>query len=129
MSISYKMDDTLQRIARRAVDKVQPGLADAIETEMQRIHDEAVRDWPVGRFRKDRGGVHSRDRMDIQFVISGDKVEARVTNDAPWAAKIRANKLHGRSPYVEYLKKPLRKARNKLVRELPREVTEVLSDG
>lgn len=129
MSISYKMNDTLQRIARRAVDKVQPGLIDAIEAETRRIHDEAVRDWPVGRFRKDRGGVHSRDRMAMELVIDGDKVRGRVTNDAEWAPYIRANNLLQRSPYVELLKKPLKKARDKLVRELPREVTEILSDG
>lgn len=129
MSITYKMDDTLQRIARRAVDKVQPGLIDAIEAETRRIHDEAVRDWPVGRFRKDRGGVHSRDRMAMELVIDGDKVRGRVTNDAEWAPYIRANNLLQRSPYVELLKKPLKKARDKLVRELPREVTEILSDG
>ncbi len=129
MSITYKMDDTLQRIARRAVDKVQPGLIDAIEAETRRIHDEAVRDWPVGRFRKDRGGVHSRDRMAMELVIDGDKVRGRVTNDAEWAPYIRANNLLQRSPYVELLRKPLKRARDKLVQELPREVTEILSDG
>ena len=129
MSISFKMDDTLQRIARQAVNKVQPGLIDAIEAEVRQIHDDAVREWPVGRYRRDRGGVHSRDRMAVEVVIDGDKVRGRVTNDAEWAPFIRANKLLGKSPYVELLKKPLRRARNKLVRELPREVTEILSDG
>ena len=63
------------------------------------------------------------------LVIDGDKVRGRVTNDAEWAPYIRANNLLQRSPYVELLKKPLKKARDKLVRELPREVTEILSDG
>lgn len=102
-SVRIEMDDTLDRIYRRALDRVAPKVVERIEDATEEVFDVAQIDWPVRTGRSRRG-------LQRFVAISSDHAHIRgtITNDVVYARFIRARNLGGKSPFVELLRKPMR---------------------
>lgn len=118
-SVSIELDDTLDRMARAAVDRVHPGLLDRMEADTEAVLDDVRKEWPKGRRRRPVR-KHSRDLFEMQSRISADKgvITTTITNSAPYAKYVKPVKLWGKSGYVVYLRNPLRKRQRALVKDL-----------
>lgn len=110
------MDDTLERIYRRAIEKVAPGILTRMEMVIAEVYDEARQQWPVRTGR-------SRDGLQRWVTVTPDgmRIVGSITNDVDYARYIKAKKLGGRSAFVELLRKPLRKRADDLSTVLARQ--------
>lgn len=118
-SVTIEMSDTLDVIARRAIEDVHPGLIDAISTETEKVYRQAKARWPVGRDRQDRT-YHSKDRWRWEMVVSSDysTIRGRIVNDADWVYMVKPRFLWGQSGVNELVRKPMRQAHKRLVNSL-----------
>lgn len=103
-SVTASLDNGVERIYRRAIERVAPGLLDRLERELDDLEAGARDDWPV------KTGF-SRGRLRSLVLVSPDHTKLRGTllNDAPYARFIKGRKLPGSgSAFVELMRKPLR---------------------
>lgn len=123
-SVRIQMDDTLDRIYRRAIDKLAPGLLPAVETAIDDLHADAYAAWPVKTGR-------SKEALEHLTSVSPDNkvIRGTITDDVPYARFIKAKSLGGKSAFVELLRKPLRERAKELVKVLGRVTNERLSHG
>lgn len=127
-SVSVEMDDTLERIYRRALEDVHPGLLDAIQGEVEPIYRDVLKRWPIGKERPDRP-YHSISRFRQAVTITPDHstVRGTITNDAPWARFVAPVNLWGRNGFVELLRKPMRKAHRRIATKVAKQAAERLA--
>jgi hypothetical protein len=97
------MDDTLDQLYRRAIERVAPGVLRRIEDATADVYASARAAWPVKTGR-------SRDGLEHHVTVSPDQTSVRgsITNPVKYARYIKAKKLDGKSAFVELLRKPLR---------------------
>ena len=94
------MDDTLDRIFRRAIDQARPGLLPVLEAEAQRLGENARAEWPVKT---------GRSRAAIVYgvrVVGGDGLESFVANTAAYVFYIKGRAQGGKSAWQELIRKP-----------------------
>ena len=120
LSISLIGDEML----RRMLEHVQPSVVAEIERAVETVARDAEAAWPVGRRSpsgRDRR-PHSRDlfRTDVRvvFVGGGVVVEGSVSNGADYARYIRPKGLGGKSAVIEYIRKPMKRERDRILAKL-----------
>lgn len=126
------MDDTMERLARAALDRAAPGVLDEIETEVGAIHSAAVGRWPKGKNPRTRKQpFHSRDRLEMETRISegGETVSGHVTNDAWWARYVTLWFAQGRNAFTELLRKPMRKAQKRIADSILQRIIDDMRRG
>lgn len=118
------MDDTLDRIYRRAIERVAPGLLTRVELAIAEVYDEARQQWPV-RTGRSRDGLQRH----VTIAPDGARIVGSITNDVDYSRFIKARKLGGRSAFVELLRKPLRRRADELSTVLARQAASSLRGG
>jgi len=109
-SLSLVLDDQTAELVRRAVDEVAPGVLGKVEDAMRQVYGEAFAAWPVGPERRDRNGVHSRDRLGYEVRVDVDgTIRGRVFCTASWARYIKPKGLGGKSAFVWLLRRPFKR--------------------
>lgn len=102
-SVSVTMDDRLDRLVRDAIEKTNPNTISRLEAAAEATFNNAKKHWPYGT--KKRWGLppalwRSRNRLHEEVRLKGENViQAVVSNSAPYAYFIKANKLRGANPY------------------------------
>ena len=117
-------------LARRALERVAPGLVEELEAEVEPLHREVKARWPRGRERRGRS-FHSKDRWRYELVISPDQdtIRARIVNDAPWVFVVRPRWLYGKTGVNEMVRRPMRRIRTRLKRRLVRRALQAMKGG
>ena len=130
-AMSVEMDDTMSKIARAAIERVQPGLLDELEDIARETHDDARKRWPV-----DTGESRAALDYGVRVVRSGTQVEAYVSNDAPHTRYIRSRKITGlgewdgeKNPFALLVRKPLQSSAKELAERLADAALEALEEG
>ena len=102
-SVRVEMDDTLDRLYRRALDKVAPGVVARIDEATSAVFDAAVGAWPVRTGR-------SRAGLEHHLTVASDHTTVRgtITDAVEYSRYIKARKLGGKSAFVELLRLPMR---------------------
>ena len=120
-----EVNDTTAALVRAVADKVAPGAFQLIEDETRTIYDDAKRQWPVGPYKRYRPG-HSRDFLFHEMSIRGDTIRGRVYCTADWSRYIKPKGLRGKTAYVVYLQRPIRKLRGPMLEQLGRFIVKEL---
>ncbi len=97
---SVVMDDTLDRIYRRAINDARPGLLPVLDSEAARLGADAIGQWPVKTGRS-RAAIVSGVR-----VMSNDRLESYVGNTSPYVVYIKGRAQGGKSAWQELIRKP-----------------------
>ena len=122
-AITIEMDDTLARIARRAVRQASPLVVDGIDEATQAIHADAYRSWPVLTGRSHAGLRQS-------LVLGTSSVEGLIHTVVDYTFYIRPREFYGAATaWAEWVQKPMRKAATVLVRTLGPELVRSLESG
>jgi hypothetical protein len=124
-NVSVKMSGTLADIARRAVEKVLPGVLARLEAEARAVGEQARADWPV------RTGV-SRAGLEVRTVIDlgRSEVRAEIANEVPYAPFIRPLALYGTTTaWAAYVRVPRVKIQKRLAKELGPTIVAALTRG
>lgn len=112
---TIEMDDTMDRLVRRAIEVSQPGLVRRLEETAQRIHAETVARWPVRTGRSKAG-------LDWYMAIKEGGTEIRAvisTGGVPYTFYVRPLSLYGgNTGWSEWVQRPMREAGAKLAIEL-----------
>ena len=121
-----EVDDTTAALVRRVADKIAPGAFQLIEEETRTVYDDAKRQWPVGPYKKNRPG-HSRDFLFHEMTVTvAGTIRGRVYCTAEWSRYIKPKGLRGKTAFVVYLQRPLRKLRDPILRQLARFIVKEL---
>jgi hypothetical protein len=125
-SVRVEMDDALERLARRALEDVAPGLLPAVEETVARLESEATDKWPVRTGRSRDGLGHY-----VAITPSGDQVRGSLINTVDYARFVKSSKkgLGGRSAMVELMRKPVQAAAKVLAQELGAVAAKVVRGG
>lgn len=125
-SVTVEMSDTLDRLAREAIDRVQPGLIAELTRTAQQVHANAVRRWPV------RTGT-SRAGLTWYLAISEGGTEIRAvvsTGGVPYTWYIRPQTLYnGNTGWNEWVQRPMRAAGPELAKVLGPIISRQLGGG
>ena len=118
----------LEELLRRAVEDVAPAVAERMGQTARELHDDAKSKWPVGPEKVKRKGRHSRDELGWEVVVDvrTGTIRARVFCTAEWARYIKPKGLRGKTAFIEYLRKPLAKARDPLVNDVRRIIVDIM---
>lgn len=136
------IDTNLQQFYTGFLDKVAPNARKVLEDTLQKIEEDAVRDWPVRQptirkdgegnvifFRKTSKGSWKQFERGFR-ILSGGVFEAYLLNRAPysWAMKFGVDSENNRGQDIiqpqgkrvaqELMIKPQKKAANKVVKAL-----------
>ena len=111
-SITIEMDETMDRLVRRAIDQAAPGVLERVEADSRAVYTDAHKRWPVVTGRSRAGLTH-------EVIVSDTEVRGRVSNPVDYAFYVRPKKLYGASTaWSAWVQQPMRKAANKLAKEL-----------
>lgn len=111
-SVSIAMDDTLERLVRRALDEAAPGVVDRITAETAEVHRLAVSRWPVDTGRSKAG-------LREEIIVSPDSVRGRIMNDVEYAPYVRPRWTYNTTTAWSVLvQRPMRAAAERLVKTL-----------
>tara|TARA_R110000796_G_scaffold3882_1_gene14847 strand:+ start:140 stop:535 length:396 start_codon:yes stop_codon:yes gene_type:complete len=97
---SITMDDTMDKIFRRAVENVQPGVVKILESEIATLGAHADGKWPV-KTGKSKALLAYGVRL-----LGMDHIEAFIANSADYAFYIKGKNLGGKSAFQTLLRKP-----------------------
>lgn len=112
--VAIEMDDTLERLARRALDKAAPGVVDRITIETAEVYRLGEARWPVKTGRSRRGLRHD-------ILVGTDNVRGRIINDVDYAYYVRPKFLYGSTTaWAAFIQRPMRQAANRLAIALPK---------
>ena len=120
---TVELDDTMDRIDRRAVEVVHPGLVAAIEAKLEKVGQALVTRWPV-RTGKSAAG------FDWYVRVSQIEIKGVVENKVPYTYYVRPRALWGGTTgWSEWVQIPMRQAQQELVDELGPEIVRGLAHG
>jgi hypothetical protein len=112
--VAIEMDDTLERLVRRALDKAAPGVVDRITIETAEVYRVAKGLWPEKTGRS-RAGLRQ------EVLVGIDNVRGRIMNDVDYAYYVRPKVFYGSTTaWSEYVQRPMREAADKLAIDLPK---------
>ena len=120
---SITMDDTMDKIFRRAVENTQPGLIKILESEITKLGENAAAKWPV------KTG-YSKALITSGVRLRGmQALEAFLANSAEYAFYIKGDNLGGKSAYQTLIRKPGLKLAPHLADLLADNVARALTEG
>jgi hypothetical protein len=113
-NVSVRMSDALSVIARRAVDRVMPGVLARIEAETRALADQARNDWPV-KTGTSKAGLEERTVVDV----GRSEVRGEIRNPVAYAHMIKPLELYGTTTaWAAYVRGPMVKLQKRLATEL-----------
>ena len=111
-SVSIEMDDTMERLVRRALDRAAPGVVQQITSETAEVHRLAVARWPVKTGRSKAG-------LEQEILVSTDSVRGRIVNAVEYAPYVRPRWLYNTTTaWSALVQRPMRAAATRLVKAL-----------
>lgn len=134
-AVTIEVEDGLVDMLERLVREAAPRTVEALERELDRIVEEAKREWPVGRRRPtEKPRPHSKDMFQVVFKVDANlDVEATIYNRAgdekgnDYAYKIR-RKEDGLNVWNAFVVQKVKAAEQRLADILADELGRVL-DG
>ena len=120
-SITIDMSDTLADMARRAVQRTQPGVLEAMEREVEAARRDVVRDWPVKTGRSSRA-------FKVETLFSPNDVTVRLINTIDYAPFVRPKEFFGvATGFVRIVRPRMRAAADTLIEELGPLLTQTIT--
>ena len=111
--VAIEMDDTLERLVRRALHKAVPGVVDRITIETAEVYRVAKGLWPEKTGRS-RAGLRQ------EVLVGIDNVRGRIMNDVDYAYYVRPKVFYGSTTaWAEYVQRPMREAATRIAIQLP----------
>lgn len=145
-----------QKIVLDLMDKASLGVLAEIEREIEKIYQDAYAEWPkpgdplydssrsrqgARKVTQARTGIRpwipprtepqSAEglKREVLIDLNESAIAGRVWNDVKYAKFIKANILGGKSVFVELLRKPMNKAKTRMVKTLAKILIDELNDG
>lgn len=128
-SVTVTLDDTLERVAKQAVELALGEARTEMLKGMQEIADAAVDEWPVGKQPKP---VHSRDGITLveEIDLNLSRYTVRILNPVPWAPYVRPSKWYGATTaWQRLVRGPVDKLKKELVDTIGPKLTAAIQKG
>lgn len=126
MTTKVKIEDKLDKMVLDTIKKILPEFSKLIEDEIQKVYDNAYKNWLVRKtenqhgFFKDKRSKDSKNKLEFGVKIQGGKIIGYVANLAPYAYAIKVGPKSdtylplGKRLADELLTKPMKKMSKKL---------------
>jgi hypothetical protein len=123
--VSVEYSDTLERIARAALEKAAPGVVDALEARVEKLRVAAYKRWPVKTGR-------SREALELRTTLdpTTGRVTVGIVNWVRYAIYVRPTSLYGATTAWEaFVRKPVREAAKEVTKELGEAIVEAIREA